>query len=97
LLIIISIVTGTQNLKMTKCNLLKIFQGETDFNEEDEKSPFGISNEIIREREIVENENQESLNPELITQESAIDVEDAKKETGTEEIIDIDKVSEQKS
>ncbi|XP_012215991.1 calnexin isoform X2 [Linepithema humile] len=65
-------------------------ESETDFNEEEERSPFGISSEI-REKENAENENQESLNPELATQESAIDLEDAEKETATEEVIDIDK------
>lgn len=54
---------------------------------------MGISNEI-REKEKAEDESQESSNPELTTQEAAIDVENAEKETGAEEeIIDIDKVS----
>lgn len=48
---------------------------------------FGISDEAM------ESENQQSLNPELAEQKPIIEeIEDTEKETGTEEIIEIDKV-----
>lgn len=52
---------------------------------------MGISNDIAED---AENENHQSLNPELTEQKSTIEeTEDKEKETGTEEIIESDKVS----
>lgn len=65
-------------------------QDKTDFKEEDEKSLLGMVDDLD---EAVENENQQSLNPELAEQTPIIEeIEDTEKETGTEEVIEIDKV-----
>jgi len=77
--------------------LFQIYQDKSDFKEEEEeeKAPLGISNDIAED---AENENHQSLNPELTEQkpttEETEDTEKEKeKETGTEEIIESDKVS----
>lgn len=80
--------------------MFQIYQDKSDFKEEEEeeeKAPLGISNDIAED---AENENHQSLNPELTEQkpttEETEDTEKEKekeKETGTEEIIESDKVS----
>lgn len=70
--------------------MLSTSQDKTDFKEEDEKPIFGMSDDFD---EAIESENQQSLNPELAEQKPVIEeIEDTEKETGTEEVIEIDKV-----
>lgn len=72
--------------------MFEIYQDKSEFkeDEEEEKAPLEISNDIAED---AENENQ-SLNPELSEQKSTTEeTEDIEKETGTEEIIESDKVS----
>lgn len=68
--------------------MFQIYQDKSDFKEEEEeKAPLGISNDIPEE---AESENQ-SLNPEVVEQKSATEeTEDTEKETGTEELIESD-------
>lgn len=74
--------------------MFEIYQDKSDFKEEEEeeeKAPLGISNDIAED---AEDENHQSLNPELSEQKSTTEeTEDIEKETGTEEIIESDKVN----
>ena len=70
-----------------------MYQDKSDFKEEEEeeKAPLGISDDVA---ENAESENYQSLNSELPEERSAIEeVKDTEKETGTEQVIESDKVS----
>lgn len=95
LLLIICLLLIIYKCKILKNNYNAIFillstsQDKTDFKEEDEK-PLYMNNYLD---EPVEDENQQSVNLEIGEQRPIIEeIEDTEKESGTEEIIESDKV-----